>query len=261
MFLSVLLYAGLAAILVGALTLLRPLRWLGIPTRRRAALVLAAGALLAVAVALLPAPAWHVASPRSQLDAIVPTWQFGEHHETRVHADAARVEAAIRSVRADEIRFFLLLTGIRNPQRAWQRQQANILDPAGQQPLLTTALRSGFLMLADEPRRELVFGLIVVAPPSFARLPPAERARLRAALTPARFIALAAPGYAKAVMNFRLTDEGGGWTRLTTDTRVFATDAQARRRFAAYWRLIYPGSSLIRHSWLEAIRRRAEATR
>ncbi|MBV8202739.1 MAG: hypothetical protein JOZ15_19150, partial [Acidobacteria bacterium] len=46
---------------------------------------------------------------------------------------------------------------------------------------------------------------------------------------------------------------------VTTETRVNATDAATRRRFAAYWRVIYPGSSLIRSMWLRAIRRRAEA--
>ena len=50
-------------------------------------------------------------------------------------------------------------------------------------------------------------------------------------------------------MNFRLRDEGDGWIRLTTETRVFALDASARRRFAAYWRLISPGSAFIRRMW------------
>jgi hypothetical protein len=59
-------------------------------------------------------------------------------------------------------------------------------------------------------------------------------------------------------MNFRLEDEGNGWTRVTTETRVFATDDRARHRFAAYWRAIYPGSALIRRMWLRAIRLRAE---
>ena len=45
-----------------------------------------------------------------------------------------------------------------------------------------------------------------------------------------------------------------------TDTRVHATSDDARRRFAAYWRVIYPGSSLIRRTWLAAIRKRAEAS-
>ena len=42
-------------------------------------------------------------------------------------------------------------------------------------------------------------------------------------------------------------------------TRVCAADPQAVRAFAAYWRVIYPGSALIRIMWLRAIRLRAEA--
>ena len=59
-------------------------------------------------------------------------------------------------------------------------------------------------------------------------------------------------------MNFRLRSIGSTRTRLTTETRVFTTDAMIRRRFAAYWRVIYPGSSIIRMMWLRAIKRRAE---
>jgi hypothetical protein len=45
---------------------------------------------------------------------------------------------------------------------------------------------------------------------------------------------------------------------LTTETRIYATDTSARKKFAAYWRVIYPGSALIRVMWLRAIRGRAE---
>ena len=72
------------------------------------------------------------------------------------------------------------------------------------------------------------------------------------------FAALTAPGYAKAAMNFRWTEDGDGWVRLSTSTRVVATSPGARRRFAAYWRLIYPGSAFLRRTWLAAIRRRSE---
>jgi hypothetical protein len=41
-------------------------------------------------------------------------------------------------------------------------------------------------------------------------------------------------------------------------SRRAATDPSARRKFAVYWRFIYPGSAIIRHSMLAAIRRRAE---
>jgi hypothetical protein len=48
-------------------------------------------------------------------------------------------------------------------------------------------------------------------------------------------------------------------TIVTTETRIYATDASAGRRFAPYWRVIYPGSALIRRMWLRAIAHRAEA--
>jgi hypothetical protein len=41
---------------------------------------------------------------------------------------------------------------------------------------------------------------------------------------------------------------------------VAASDARAERRFAAYWRVIYPGSAWIRRMWLRAIKARAELT-
>ncbi len=258
MFGSALLYAGLVLAFVGVVTLVRPLRWLRISSRRRAAAVLAGGVLLSVVAVLLPAPTMRVAQPRTRLDAIVPAWQFGERHETRVHADAASVERAIRAVTAREIRLFRLLTWIRHPRAPGRREPESILAAPADRPILDVALGSGFMMLAAEPQRELVFGTLVVVPPELLRLPPEERQRLRREFTPAAFIVLDKPGYAKAVMNFRLDDAGGGWTRVVTETRIFATDDQARRRFAAYWRTIYPGSALIRRMWLQAIRARAE---
>ena len=255
---SALLYTGLVLSLFGAVTLVRPTRRLRVPTRRRAAAVLASGAALGIVAAALPAPTMRVAQPRTRLDAIVPAWQFAERHETRVHADPARVERAIRAVTAREIRLFRLLTWIRNPRLSRGAQPENILAAPADRPLLDVALQGGFMVLAEEPRRELVFGTLVVVPPELLRLPPEERRRLRREFTPAAFVALDKPGYAKAVMNFHLVDEGGGWTRVITETRVFATDDQARRRFAPYWRAIYPGSALIRRMWLRAIRARAE---
>lgn len=253
-----LLYAGLSLAFVGVVTVVRPLRWLRISTRRRAAGVVAAGVLFAIVAVALPAPTMRVAQPRTRLDAIVPAWQFGERHEIRVHAEPARVERAIREVTAREIRLFQLLTWIRNPRLPSSREPESILAPSADRPILEVALGSGFMMLAEEPRRELVFGALVLVPRELRQLPPEELQRLRREFTPADFAALDKPGYAKAVMNFRIDDAGGGWTRVVTETRIFATDDHARRRFAAYWRTIYPGSALIRRMWLRAICARAE---
>jgi hypothetical protein len=67
------------------------------------------------------------------------------------------------------------------------------------------------------------------------------------------------PGFAAATMNFRIEDADPTSCMLTTETRVYATDISTRRVFAGYWRVIYPGSALIRRMWLRAIAQRAES--
>ena len=65
------------------------------------------------------------------------------------------------------------------------------------------------------------------------------------------------PHAAVATMNFLVTPDGNG-SRLSTETRVYANTDSARRRFAVYWRIIRPGSDIIRRMWLRAIKERAE---
>jgi len=237
--------AGLVALLVGCVSLIRPLRFLRIRTRRGAAAVMVAGLALVVAGAALPAPLRRSTAARTRIDDFAAAYQFNERHSIRVQAPPDRVFLAIKTVTADEIRFFRILTWIRSPHLPG-RGPESILNVPAAMPILDVALRGGFVLLAEEPDHELVVGAVVCCRP---------RARVASAQ---EFQRLDHPGVAKAVMNFLVEDEGGGWTRVTTETRVFATDPSATRRFAAYWRVIYPGSALIRRMWLGAIQRRAE---
>lgn len=66
------------------------------------------------------------------------------------------------------------------------------------------------------------------------------------------------PGWVKTAMDFRLTPADGG-TTLSSETRVAATDPATRRRFAAYWLVVGPGSTAIRWELLTAVQVRAEA--
>ncbi len=66
-------------------------------------------------------------------------------------------------------------------------------------------------------------------------------------------------GFEIAAMNFLVEDTGPRSCMVTTETRVYATDTSARHRFAPYWRVIYPGSALIRRTRLRAVKPRAEA--
>jgi hypothetical protein len=209
-------------------------------------LCLYGGLALFIAGLVLPALPSHPLRARSRLDEFMPAWQFNEVHTIRIGAPPDKVFAAIRQVRADEIFLFRTLTWIRLGGRAMPR---SILAADGHEPLIDVALEGGFVKLADDASHELVIGCIV-ARPSGARGKPSPE-MFRTARLP--------PGFALAAMNFRLTAEGPGVTRLTTETRVFASSAAARRRFALYWRVIYPGSALIRRMWLRAIERRATA--
>jgi hypothetical protein len=77
--------------------------------------------------------------------------------------------------------------------------------------------------------------------------------------TAEQFVAYHEPGGVKMAFDFRAEDEGGGWSTISTETRVVATDPATRGGMGRYWRLIVPGSGLLRRQWLDGIRRRAEA--
>jgi hypothetical protein len=229
-----------------------------LPTRQRAALALALAACAGLAGVALPAPDVRVAEVASALDHFAPRWQFSEHHEQIVRASPEIVLRAAREVTAGEIRLFRALTWIRRP-RLPGRGPENILAAPAEKSLIDVAVGSGFFLLAEEPGREIVIGSLVMVPKGVRRLSAAEPAPGKVDVSPEAFRTLEDPGYAKASMNFAVHALGDGSSLLTTETRVEATDAATRRRFAAYWRTIYPGSALIRVNWLDAIRRRAEA--
>jgi hypothetical protein len=212
MLLSFLLYGGVAAAGVGAIS----------SRRRFGAALLLSGIASAVTALLWPARERCTKSLRTRLDDFIPCWHFVERHEIRILATPSRIYEAILQVTPAEIAFFQTLTAVR---RLGCRGDESILNAPDDEPILSVATRTGFRVLAGEPPRELVFGMDV-APQTFA------------------------------VMNFLVHDDG----LVTTETRVAARTDAARRKFAVYWRLIRPGSGIIRRSWLLAIKRRAEAT-
>jgi hypothetical protein len=185
------------------------------------------------------------------IDQWLPEWQFAEYHERRVRASPMQLFAAIRRVRSADIFLFRTLIALRNPSRDGEGE--HILNPPEEKPILDAALAGGFILLGEEADRELLVGAVVIAPLEIVRT--ARRGNVPS-LDPALFKTLGRPGFARAVMNFRVVAEPDGWTRVTTETRVHAVDRPTQRQFARYWRVIYPGSWIIRWSWLRAIESR-----
>jgi hypothetical protein len=203
------------------------------------------GVLLAAIGLILPASESRVTHAETRLDEFVPAWQFREVHRIAVAAPPARVFDAIERLRADEI--FLFRTLIRIRYAGGQPPIPENLPNAGErESLIDFATRTTFVRLARDVPRELVVGTVVGTPPG-----------RRVTLTPRVFQQPLPDGFALAAMNFIVTGDGPGRSLVSTETRVFANGPSARRRFAAYWRLIYPGSALIRRMWLRAIQRRA----
>jgi hypothetical protein len=243
---TILVYTGFLALLVGGLSVLRPLRFLGIWSRGQSVLLVVGGVAVFLIGVNLPASEKRAESQATRLDEFVPAYQFREFHSVRIKAPRERVYQAIQEVRADEIFLFRTLTWIRSFGRSGKE---DILNAPPNEPILALATRTSFLKLAEEPDREIVLGTLVVAP---------KETKLKKDSTADDFKAIHEPGFALGAINFRVENTGNGETLLTTETRVYATDAPARKKFGAYWRVIYPGSALIRVMWLRAIRNRAE---
>jgi hypothetical protein len=242
---SVCWYVGVFLTAAGLLCTLKPMKRLGVPTRRRAVRVTLIGVTVAGVSLAAGGGVQRVTSPASELDRWVPGFHFNEVHTIEIQAPADRVYRAMLEVTPEEVAFYRALTWVR---RVGQSGPESIVNPPAGRPLLETAVRTTFRKLGETPNREFALGGFVTAPPG-------ARARKWTAET---FSALEEPGFAKVGMNFSVEPGSDQTTRLSTETRVYATDATTRMTFKAYWRTIYPGSALIRLSWLRAIKRRAE---
>lgn len=183
------------------------------------------------------------------LDSFMPLYHFNEVHSIRIDAPPDRIFRAIKALTLPEIRLAHMLFWIRAlPARLRGTRAAR---PLRTKPILEVAADSNFLLLAEETNRELVLGTIG----QFWKLEGGASVRIS---NPQEFLAFDRPEYAKATLNFSLEEQVAGHYRLRTETRIHVPDPQARRKFAAYWRVIYPGSALLRRMWLRAVRRRAE---
>ena len=231
------LYLALFGAAAGAVSLLIPLRFLSIRTRKRGLIVLSLGLLAFTVGVYLPITETRVETPRTRLDEFAPVYQFSEFDSIPVSAPKERVDAAIRAVRPEEIRFFKTLT--------WIRTLGKSMAPEGR-PILASFTAGAFVLLAEDPGREIVIGRGGNA--MGGKLWAAEEFR---AFHPAPLV--------KIVMSFRIQEVDATHCLLTTETRVYAAGTHVLRGFATYWRMIYPGSALIRRMWLRAIKLRAEA--
>jgi hypothetical protein len=178
------------------------------------------------------------------IDELLPEYDEIEHHETAVDAPPGRTYEAVKEIDLARSRIVLALLAARGLPHLFTGAVKPKLRLR-----LHDILASGFVVLAEEPGRELVLGVVG----KFWR-PSSGVRRIQGS----EFTAFDEPGFSKGAWNFVVTERPGGGSTVVTETRIASTDADARRKFRWYWRLIAPFSALIRRIVLAQIKRDAE---
>jgi hypothetical protein len=239
--LSTLAYAGIVGTLLGLANVAVPFRFLRVRKRAVGALVLAGGAALALAALYWPAPMIRVAQAKTRLDEIMPEYQFFERHSARIHARPEQVMQAIRQSTFADMKSLVTLLKVR---QAFLREPFRAADFQDKR-ILAAFSASGFLSGGSE--REILVCWAVNT----------RAMRLAEAHNLQELAADRDQGTIKTGIDFNVEDAGGGWSTVSAETRV-AAFGDAGRGMARYWRLIVPGSGLLRRQWLDGIKRRAE---
>jgi hypothetical protein len=183
------------------------------------------------------------ARPRMIIDDVLPNYDVIESHATFVAATPATVHRCARELDAGRMPLTTVLMTLRGIPYLLTGKV-----PPSRRMTFDDLIAFGFVILADDPPREIVLGVV-----GRFWLPTSGIVRIAAG----EFAHFAEPGYARAAWNFRIDPRPGGCL-LTTQTRVDCVDAAAQRRFRLYWAAVGPFSGLIRREMLRLIRDDAE---
>jgi len=185
-----------------------------------------------------------------KLDDFLPAWQFNEVHTITVDAPPDQVFTAIKELTPAELSPLIFwMLGLRNLPAKLMGKPTPTAAQSG--PFLDQLYKGGFIPLAEDPGKEVVFGLVG----QFWKLTFGEEPHIP---SPEAFLDFDDPAFAKVAANLVVTVDEQGRTHCSTETRVHVPNSKTRRNFAFYWRIISMGSAFIRVLWLKAIKRKAE---
>ena len=189
----------------------------------------------------------------SRLDLWMPEPLVSSRHAVTVEASVADTYAALLATDFGRHPLVVVLMGLRSlpalvaaPVATYRRMRETRARTSGR---LKTLLSADFALLEEAPPHELVLGLTGRFWTPSGGLVPSHPETFRDAV-PA--------GLARAAWNFRAEPLDERRTTLSTETRVCCGDAATARSFRRYWRLISPGSGLIRWAILSQVRQTAE---
>jgi hypothetical protein len=176
------------------------------------------------------------------LDTYLPSYDVRDRHEGVVAADRDRAYAALRGLDLERSALVRALFFVRTlPERL--RGGGRRARPRA---FIDSALEQGWVILEEEPGRQLVMAAITQ--------PWEPVVRFRGLPGP-EFAAFAETGFAKIAWSIAAVEAGPGRARLSIETRVQTTDPVSRRKFRRYWLVFGAGIRLIRVAGLAEVRR------
>ena len=178
------------------------------------------------------------------IDKYLPVFDVSDFRETRVRADPDRAYAALRSLDINRSGIVRMLFAIRALPARLRGEAPGPVSPA--KSLLDQTLEIGWRILEERPGREIVVGAVTR---------PWEAVVRFRGLDPQNFIDFEEPGFTKIVWCNRVDPSEPGFSILSLETRVLATDPVSRRRFRRYWLAVGLGIRLIRIEALRLVRR------
>ena len=186
------------------------------------------------------------------IDDFLPTYEAVEKHQVVVRATADKTYSAIRSADlggALPVKVLLAIRALPGALAAGARGLSGLYHRGSRRITIQDFERSGFSILAENPPRELLIGIVGAFWKPSGGL---------CATNPEHFRGPQEKGTARSAWNFAIDEVGEGRVRLSTETRVQPADPGSARAFRAYWVVVRPGSGLIRRYMLRAIQREAE---
>ncbi len=178
------------------------------------------------------------------LDRFIPEYDVVERHHINVSAPTDVTFAALMKMNLEDSRVIRAIFKVRELLLG-----ADADKKPRARSLVAATKELGWGVLADVPGHEIVMGAVTQpwkANVVFRGLPPDQFARFNE------------PDYVKIVWTLRADAVSDTTSVARTETRVVATDAEARRQFRWYWARFSPGIVLIREISLRLVKKEAE---
>jgi hypothetical protein len=177
------------------------------------------------------------------IDSFAPNPDVVETHSIAINASGDAVYEILWTADLGGSLVIKLLLGLRSLPGFVSRGFREL--PQKQKITLQTLIDSGFGILAEKPREEIVLGVCGKFWQPISNLSPFRREDFEGPVP---------EGSARAVWNFSIREGSTGRTVLSTETRVTCGDAESRRKFLVYWFFVRPFSGLIRLLMLRAVK-------